>query len=100
MLLGVTSRPFSNTCSDMISNVITIPRLGDIFTASSRNGASSFWTINTSNNNTVNIITNNVRRVVNENEYYGVRPVVQLKANTVISSGGGTRDNPFKIALK
>lgn len=31
---------------------------------------------------------------------YGIRPALNLKQNVIITSGDGTKENPFEIALQ
>ncbi len=95
----VTSKTFSNTCTSTVNVPIAIPRLGDIFTAGNENGSKNFWTINYNENNKMNAILGNTRQTTLTSVTMGVRPVVQLRDNTIIVSGDGTRNNPFKLSL-
>ncbi len=90
---------FQKTCSsnNSVNVTIALPRLGDLFTASTRYGANAFFTINPSHYSFINAISNNTKYRERIDKLYGIRPVFSLKSNTVIVKGNGTLNNPFEI---
>ena len=65
-----------------------------------KNG-NDWWLLNPYDANFVWHITNSGFYSFNTPSYnYGVCPVINLKANTFITNGDGTKNNPFEIALK
>lgn len=57
-----------------------------------------FWTTNTNSENNFWYISEEGKTGVAENnEKYGIRPVITLKTNTIVSEGFGTSDNPYVV---
>ena len=63
------------------------------------NNGTYWWLSNTSNNNAWYVIddgtVNNIIKSNNTYYGYGVRPVITLNENIVVSSGDGTKENPY-----
>lgn len=60
-----------------------------------------FWTSNTNSDNKFWYISEEGKTGVSErNEKHGIRPVITIKANTEVSDGYGTVDNPYIITTK
>lgn len=98
---------FSNDCdsdSFAINSPVGIPTLGDIYTSNNDDNDSSFWTIDIyskdKDNPKMNIISNNSKSSLSLSDESGVKPVMYLKENVIISSGKGTKTNPFILELK
>ena len=79
--------------------LITYPELF-LINDSTLSTGSGFWTmtpVSSSSSASVDIAALNV--ITNCASSYGVRPVVSLKPGTIISSGDGTKDNPYTIKM-
>ena len=62
------------------------------------NNGLNWWTLTPDTSSTVNLVGNNGAIISNTTvAAYGVRPVVNLKADIRIVSGDGTVDNPYRL---
>ena len=59
-----------------------------------------YWTLTPFSASYVrNVGTSDIANKNNPTEAYGVRPSLNLKSNVVITSGDGTKQNPFELSI-
>ena len=94
---------------DEISNILTsnttiatvgLLRYGELLLSQVNENNTSYWTLTTAMNggriyniNEVNSLTYNLT------QNHGIKPALNLKYNVIITSGDGTKENPFTIEL-
>ncbi len=60
----------------------------------------SYWTLTASSSSETNYLSQNARTLYSlPTNSYAVKPALNLKSNVIISSGTGTKEDPFEIAL-
>ena len=92
-----TSSPQTTACvqSDVIVLKVGIHKIGEMFTVNSNN---EYWTLTNSDENHLYVVEpDGTLRTKEIEEYSGVRPVIYLKSNTIITGGNGTQSNPYTI---
>ena len=91
---------FNEECIDSYTSPVGIPSIGDIYTANNDGKIDKFWTIDGYSDNEMNIIDKDTKKTLGITDKAMVKPVMYLKENVVITSGSGTKNEPFTLKLK
>ena len=89
--------------SNIVTTQVGLLRLGELMAGqfNSGNKNSSYWTLTPYNTELMrNINRNSNVDSSNINSISGIKPTLNLKGNVVITSGDGTKNNPFVLILE
>ena len=95
----------NNLITDVAIAKVGLLRYGELMTTQFDNYANSinYWIITSLSNSNLNsvryILQNGMCAATSSTSTIGVKPAMNLKSNVVITSGDGTKNNPFKIKL-
>lgn len=91
----------SKTCDNIETDYVKLLSVSDYLNSKIDNKSyldseNIFW-LNNSNNDKVYVLNNSNLSLVDENNLYQVKPVITLNNSTVLDSGDGSKDAPYKI---
>ena len=95
----------NNLITDVAIAKVGLLRYGELMTTQFDNYANSinYWIITSLSNSNLNsvryILQNGMCAATSSTSTIGVKPAMNLKSNVVITSGDGTKNNPFQIKL-
>ena len=103
-LAKYTDTDMSSLTSSTTESKVGLLRLGELMTGqfNKYENNPSYWTLTPYNSSFVRSISKGCGGLSGDNnptDIHGTRPSLNLKSNVVITSGDGTRENPFQIEL-
>ena len=102
-LAKYTDTNMSSTTSSTIDAKVGLLRFGELMAGQfDRNDNTNYWTLTPYNSSLVQYVSysGDASYRSPSGRSSGVRPSVNLKSNVVITSGDGTKEQPFEIALQ
>ena len=101
-LAKYTDTNMSNTTTSTTSAKVGLLRFGELMSGQFDENINNtdYWLLTPSSESSVRRVTaNGDAYSTSSSNAYGVRPSLNLKSNVVITSGDGTKNNPFTIEL-
>ena len=93
------------TITNLTSNIATakvgLLRLGELNAGQFDNYSIGYWTLTPCSTSTI-FRADGLGKMYNalNSSSTGIRPTINLKSNVVITSGDGTKDNPFEVSMQ